>query len=144
MSTYERRALVLSVLATLLGLGAAFAFSGSHFFARSGAVILVIAIVFGSLELRERLARAPAFVEEKLRNSRAELLKQGTESGLISAAAAAIVSQVETEVRNEVGAEVQKASKRVLRVEVSLLVAGTLIWGFGDLAIDALLRHYGG
>ena len=40
------------------------------------------------------------------------------------------------ESRKDVQDGVNKASKRVLRIELILFIVGTIIWGFGDLATD--------
>jgi hypothetical protein len=141
MTTYERTALLLSVALVLVGIKADIACPAAHWFVRSGALVTLVAIVFASLDLRKRLASAPTFVEEQLDCSRASIRQQGTANGLDDAECDELETRVVSEIRQEVQAEVTKANKRVLRVELILFIVGTVIWGFGDLATDWLAIH---
>ena len=141
MTKYEYRAILLSTLAATFGLALAFYFKGGHWFSRAGAVITAIAIVFAAQELRERLVNVSSFAEEQFELRRPELLKHGIAVGLNQSETEAAVAKVESELRAEIAAEVRSTKRRLLRVEVALLVAGTLIWGFGDLPLDFLFKQ---
>lgn len=141
MSKYEHRAIPLSVLAAAAGLALAFHFKAGHWFGRAGAIITAIAVIFAALELRERVGKATVLAAEEFQRSCSELLKQGEAASLNQSSAEAAVVQVEAEVRAEVAKAARQASRRLLRVEVFLLVIGTLVWGFGDLPLDGLFRR---
>jgi hypothetical protein len=141
MTKQERIALSLSVLTILLGLWMAHAHHDGSYFARSGTILCIIAVIFAYLELRARLARVPAFIDEHLPKYLATVIEAGLARGADRATAEDAARKLESVVRSEVSAEAEKARKRLLRFEAILLVVGTFIWGFGDLLVDSLLRH---
>jgi len=137
MTKYEWRVLFVSIFLAAGGLVLDFWFRNEHWFMRSGALITAIAVLFAGLELRKRLERAVPFVKERFRHERPDLVKQAKAQGLGPEAAEAAVESIgETAVR-ETEEEARRFYKHLLRVEVALLVTGTLIWGFGDMPIDA-------
>jgi hypothetical protein len=141
MSKHECYALAAGIGIAALGLALSVINHTGACFARSGAAVVVVAIVFGALQLRERVRKAPAFVEEQLQKNHPDYVSQGTRRGLDQKASEELVAQIEGEVRNDVNKQVENASKRLLLVEVMLLIAGTIIWGFGDIPVDAMVKN---
>jgi len=143
MSKHERYALVAGLAVAVMGLVISVMKHEGLPFARSGAGVVVVAILFGALQLRERVRSSPAFVDEVIRKSHAEHVDEAVAAGLARTKAEEVVSGVEEKARNEVKQQVDRSSRRLLRVELGLLIAGTLIWGFGDIPVDALFRNDG-
>jgi hypothetical protein len=138
MSKYEKFAINLSIFTAIIGLALSLHMKQGHWFGRSGAMITVIAIIFTSIELRNRVYKVISFSEKQLQIQRSEVIKQFTNAGLSGAEVEAKFQKIEEEIRKNISTEVDKVRRRLLRVEVILLVVGTLIWGFGDLPLDAL------
>lgn len=141
MTKYEYRAIGLSVLAAAVGLLVAVMRQEGHWFGRSGAVVTVIAIVFASLKLSDRVAKAPAVVHKQLQKQSPDSKQMFISGGLNQADAEEAVQLLQTEVTNEVSKAVDDAIRRLLRVEVYILIVGTLLWGFGDLPLDAYFKR---
>jgi len=136
MTPHEKRAIALSAAILMLGFFIAVHWKAGHLFARSGALISVVAVVFASLQLRSRIAQSSSFVDEQLRLTRGELLKQAAEAGLDAVRSEEVVERVAREIRKEVGDVTQEVSRRLYLVELWLFIVGTLIWGYADLPLD--------
>jgi hypothetical protein len=136
MTTYERIALLLSTAILLAGVKADIVCPAVHWFARSGAMVTVVAIVFASLDIRERLKAVPGIFDNQLKKSRDFLRQLGRTNGLDNEECDEFENKFAVESRKDVQGGVNKASKRVFRVELILFIVGTIIWGFGDLATD--------
>lgn len=78
-------------------------------------------VVAGRLRIRRRLALARA--RQRLRRQRADSERIGLELDSINKAFQEQATAASTSLRLSVGI-----------IEVSLLITGTLLWGFGDLA----------
>jgi hypothetical protein len=143
MSKYERNALVLGVVVAVVGLAIAVVNRSGAPFARSGAGVVVVAILFGALDLRERVRHSPTIVEDVIRGSHAGYVAGTVAQGLDRTKAEAVVARVEEDARKQVRAQVDRSIRRLLRIEFGLLIAGTLIWGFGDLPLDILFKNSG-
>jgi hypothetical protein len=131
MSKPEWKALVLSIIAAGAGLFLAFALHDGMCFSRAGAIICVIAVFFAYQKIPDRLAKKVAdFLAEHL--SREKISAVVADRTITEEQA----KQVEAETRNEVSVVVDETIKRLLRLEVSLLVVGTIIWGFGDIPFN--------
>jgi hypothetical protein len=110
--------------------------AGDHWLMRSGALITVAAIVFIGLELRKRLERAVPFVKERFQHERPGLLEDEEAQGHGPKAAEALVERIGKETESETEEVVRAYYKRILRIEVALLISGTVIWGLGDIPVD--------
>lgn len=141
MTKYERNAIICGALFSCVGLTVALITGAGHYFARSGAAVSVVAVVFASRDLRGRLAAAPVLFDRELLASREKVVQLGTDRGLDDAKAAELFEHVFSEGRKEANEIVKRAGKRLLTVELALFIGGTIIWGFGDLPIDLLLAR---
>lgn len=144
MGKLEKRAILLSMLAALFGIMCSYWLNDWGHFARSGSIITVIAIIFASLDLRERLQKADSFVEQQLQIARPGIIQQARNNGLPQSGVDSSVEQFESDIRNEVRDAMDKASKRLLRVEIALFGIGTLIWGYGDITAKFFLPTHSG
>ncbi|MCA1778002.1 MAG: hypothetical protein LC637_01075 [Xanthomonadaceae bacterium] len=142
MTQYERNAIILSAVVCLSGLAVSVFLGAGHYFSRSGSLVVIVAIFFASLELRARISAAPNFVERKLEANRSTILQQGKDRGLDDARSNKLFEQVSSEIHKEVADAIDETKRRLLRVELILFIAGTAIWGFGDLPVDALIYHF--
>jgi hypothetical protein len=141
MTKQEWIALFCCILIALLGLRIAWICHDGNWFARSGAILCIVAVIFAYLELRTRLAGVPGFVDAHLRKASETVVEKILAGGADRTTAETAARKFESDVMSEVTAEVEQTRKRLLRFEASLLVVGTLIWGFGDLPVDFLLHH---
>ncbi|WP_329740752.1 hypothetical protein [Dyella sp. A6] len=139
MTTYERIAIISSAGLLLIGIEADVVCHAGHWFARSGALVTVVAILFAALDLKDRLSSVPAWVETQLLRSRDAIRQMGKTGGLDDATCETFVDKVVSEVRKDVQCELRKASGRALLVELILFIVGTIVWGFGDLATDLFI-----
>ncbi|GAB3366942.1 hypothetical protein GCM10027431_09730 [Lysobacter rhizosphaerae] len=142
MGKLEKRAISLSLFAACFGIACSIWFRNWEHFARSGSLVTVVAIAFASLDLRERIRKANSFVDEQLQIARGGLIKKGRHQGLDQIDVDLAVKRFESEMREEVRDAASKASKRILLVEVTLFVVGTLIWGYGDIAAKFVLPDF--
>ncbi|WP_399697678.1 hypothetical protein, partial [Xenophilus sp.] len=101
MTQYERNAIIISTVVSLAGLIASVFFGAGHYFARSAAIVTIVAIAFASLELRAKLATAPDFVEKELAINRSTMVQQGKDQGLDDARCNEVFERVSSEVRTE-------------------------------------------
>jgi len=136
MTPHEKRAISLAVAALVLGFFMAVHWEAGHWFARSGALVTVVAVVFASLQLRSRIAQSSGFVDEQLNRAHGALLKQAADAGLDAEQAEEAVDRVAREARKEVGDVAQEVSRRLYLVELWLFIVGTLVWGYADLPLD--------
>jgi len=130
MSKPEWAALALSIIAVVGGVVLAFALHDGMSFSRSGAVVCIIAVFFAYQKIPDRLVKeVPGFLDEFLPKEISEAIADriATEEQ---------VKRIDAETRKAVGAKVDETIKRLLRLEASLLVAGTIIWGFGDIPFN--------
>lgn len=134
MSQPEQYAVGLSVVVVIGFALLSTALCSGATFARSGPVVIVVAIVFGSLHLRSRLDRWKQVVRCVADETKATLLN---EVGATPERIEAAVDQAVAQAKRELIPMVEAAKKRLIRTEASLLIAGTMIWGFGDLLFFA-------
>ena len=129
----EYQILALSLLIWLAGLSIGIEKNGEHF-ARSGAIIVTIGILFGLLNMPGKLAKLENEYEESHKAETKRLVEMyRTSVGLGSALINDLTkshSTLRTRLRNKL--------KRIMFVEAFVLSLGTLTWGFGDL-IDHLI-----
>jgi len=137
MKKYEIYAILLSICTAITGFLVAVLWQEAHWFARSGAVVTVIGIIFASLKLSDRVAKAIELANSKIQEHRADFLQNLINRGMDQANAEKLFLKFEAEIRGEVATSVQEFNRRFLKVEISVLIAGTLLWGFGDLPLDS-------
>lgn len=104
----------------------------------------IVAIVFASLDLRGRLASVSGIVGKQLEDHRSAIIKLGKDRGLDDASCNELFGRVSSEINAESSDVVENTKRRLLIVELIIFIVGTLIWGFGDLPVDALLSHFCG
>lgn len=136
MTRHEQIAIGTAIGIAIAGLAIAILTQEGHYFARSGALVSVIAIVLAATDLKKRLAAAPAFIEEQLVHARERWLDSTKAAGLDDAQAQAAIEHAARQLRADAQAEINRVTQRILMIELGLLIVGTLIWGFGDLPID--------
>lgn len=136
MSKQELTALIASAITLVIGLAAAITLHEGHWFARSGSIVAIVSILFASLEIRKRLADAGGIVDAVLLKQRSETMRMCSEKNLDMETSLDLVERIDSEARAKIDEQIKSASKRVLRVELGLLLVGTFIWGFGDLPLD--------
>ncbi|SOY97237.1 membrane hypothetical protein [Cupriavidus taiwanensis] len=135
MTGREYLALILSTALSAIGLIMSFHFGKGEWFARSGSLITCVAVIFASLQLRSQLATIPSFLDSQLNTHRAEILSAFGDP----TEAERHLREVSDAVRTEVAAAARTADKRLYWIELSLFVVGTLIWGYGDVPLNAIL-----
>ena len=133
MTTNELRAIGWSALTLLVGFSLSVHNCSFLWLARSGSVVTAVGIWFAGLGLRDRVETVPTFVEAQFEICLQEILAIAANGGISGEEAARAAERIKTEVQMELGSLARAASKRLLRVELSILIAGTLVWGFGDL-----------
>lgn len=138
LNKYECRAILLSLISGFVGLFASFSYQQGHWFARSGAAITIIAIIFASLELRQKLSDVMPFIEKELIRHRGEFEKAADHEKIDKGK---FIKEVESSIKYDVEKVVKEKYRRILLIEVSLFVIGTIIWGFADLPLDAIFKH---
>jgi len=126
-----QRLMILGALSIgIAGLGVDIAF-GHDAFARAGSLITAYGIVVAGREL-QRSERATARYEGRIEKLEAAYLDAiGTETTGVDPEAFSRIAKNFADYRNE---HVDKVGK-LLRTEISIVCLGTLIWGFGDLAV---------
>lgn len=141
MSKHEKYAISLASVALLLGLFMALHWRAGHWFARSGALVSVIAVVFASLQLRSRVEKAPAIAEKELLRIHESLRQNPAVAHLNHLQYDELVESVKQSVRQEVAAITRKVNHRIYLIELWLFIIGTLIWGYADIPLDWWLKN---
>jgi len=139
MSSYEKIALALSGIIATIGLFYGLETSGVNF-SRSGALIVVVGIIYGLFDLPKRLSNISNWAKEQALKNKSNLIKEIEDYGKSHNQAEEIYEKVINETIEEVNAQAKKARKRLILIEGVILVSGTLIWSFGDL-INVACNH---
>lgn len=124
----EKQAIGAAVFLFVLGLIGESLFHWPNFFSRSGALIVCVGIYFGYLQINALYAKGFEGAISDMESNKKELempisdeeIEKGAK-GTVAHAKRFVLSQ---RAQNE---------KRVALVDVTILIAGTLIWGFGGL-----------
>lgn len=132
MSKYEKIAISLSAIIAVAGLACGLSTKGMNF-ARSGALIVIVGVIYGLLDLPSRLAEIDSWAKNEGINAKPKLLASMKAEGVSDEDAEKVFEQVLGETIIEINAAARNKRKWLVFVEGAILVLGTLIWGFGDL-----------
>jgi hypothetical protein len=125
----------LSVIALILGFSIAKKDNDSFHFARSGSVVVMIAATFAASDLKKKISSAPSFAIQQMSNDTNEYYERYRKAGLSDDQLKKILIDVKDETVSEIQDMVDRYLNRILRIELSLGLIGTFVWGFGDLII---------
>ena len=132
MRRQEILAILLSVAAFSVGLYFGIFYNGL-WFSRSGSVIVCIAIIFVFIHIERNIKEFLPNAQTLFMSARSGVIADGIKDGMSeqesTKAADSFISDFFEYVEPRVGQE----KIRSMRIEVTLLLVGTLIWGFGDL-----------
>jgi hypothetical protein len=129
----EKIAIFLSILILTIGLYLGVKYAG-HYFARSGSLVVCVAVIFIFYHLEHNLIHLVSQSRELWENSKNDVIEQSVSEDEVSKEqASATVNSVINQFHTLLEDGVEKAKRRAVRIEVSLLILGTLVWGFGDL-----------
>jgi len=136
MTSYHEKVAIGITLAILI-LGYVWGMYTRPFnFTRSGALIIVTGIIFAALDLTDRLTLVEEWVVARLERIRPTIIpawsKKGQERIDEKIKRRAIL---EENVTSRVKEATDKARARLRFIEVSILILGTLVYGFGDLIV---------
>jgi len=135
MNTKIFFAILLSIITLIIGYFIAKHYEDGTHFARSGSAVVIIAVIFAASDLKNRIKKAPGFAKKRLRDVTKEKIAQYKNSGLSTEQAEGIFQSAEEETLSDIQDMVDKYIDRILKVELSIALVGTFIWGFGDLFI---------
>ena len=129
----EKMAIACSAFSVLLGMVAAACLSDGDHLARSGSVLVVIALLLAASQLKTKVESAVGFVEQQLEGMGSGGGSVHIDNDASSEESRELWEKTKKEVLRDVSEKVDAIIKRILRVELWLALIGTLIWGFGDL-----------
>jgi hypothetical protein len=129
----EKIAIFLSILILTTGLYLGVKYEG-HYFARSGSLVVSVAVIFIFYHLEHNLIHLVSQSRELWESSKSDVIEQSVSEDEVSQEqASATVNSVINQFHTLLEDGVEKAKRRAVRIEASLLILGTLVWGFGDL-----------
>ncbi|MDH5730856.1 MAG: hypothetical protein OEZ58_17855 [Gammaproteobacteria bacterium] len=133
MTKREKSAIALSVI--FLGIGAAISmyYSKWHFFQRSGSLVVVVGVWFTFVDLREKVLMTVNSVEKLFKNEKQKLEEYLRKKEKTEEQAKALIEQLHDALFvKDLPVVVEDTRKRLKFVESSILIVGTVVWGFGD------------
>lgn len=134
-SYHELVAIVITLLVLVLGYLWGM-YTNPNNFTRIGELIVVIGILFAGLDLSGRLSLVDEWVLATLERIRPAVVPAQTEKGQEKAQAKLERREIlENHVTTDVKEATDKARSRLRFIEVSILILGSLICGFGDLTV---------
>ena len=105
-------------------------------FARSGTLIIITGIIFAALDLSGRLTLVDEWVVARLRKIRPAIVPATSTKDQARVNAQINRREIlEENVTSGVGEATDKARVRLRFIEVSILILGSLVHGFGDLIV---------
>ena len=105
-------------------------------FARAGSLIVATGIIFAALDLSGRITLVDEWVVARLNRIRPTLLPAATKKGQEKAQEKIERREIlEGNVTSGVKEATDHARGRLRVIEVTILILGTLVWGFGDLIV---------
>jgi hypothetical protein len=129
----EKIAISLSILILSIGLYLGIIFAG-HYFARSGSLVVCVAVIFIFYHLEHNLIHLVSRSRDLFESTKGEVINEvrlQNDTSIVQATSSA--NSVINDFHSLLEGGVEKAKRRAIRIEASLLVFGTLVWGFGDL-----------
>ena len=132
MTKFEKIAVASSLLIAITGLIFGYMIDGIYF-SRSGSLIVVVGIIYGLLDLPSRLANIDSWVENEAKKNKDKILEANKTEGISAAKSEQVFEEVVKDMTDEIKNRAKKARQRLVFIEGSILVIGTLIWGFGDI-----------
>jgi hypothetical protein len=105
-------------------------------FVRTGSLIIITGIIFAALDLSGRQTLVDEWVAARLRNSRPAILPASSKKDEERVKAQKDQREIlEENVTSGVKEATDKARMRLRFIEVSIVILGSLIHGFGDLVV---------
>ena len=132
MGKYEKLAIGVSSIIGLVGLACGLYIEGSNF-SRSGALIVIVGIIYGLQELPSRLANIDSWAREEAKKIKPTIIKNIQEQGADEGTAQTVYEKAVDITIEEINTHAKKMRKQLVRIGTMILIIGTLIWGFGDL-----------
>lgn len=132
MDKYEKAAIFISIVIASVGFGLSFCYGGTHF-SRSGALIVVVGIIYGLQELPSRLANIDLWARNQAEEAKPEVIRSLKEQGADDDTAESVYKETVRATLKEINTLAKSKRKKLVLIESVILISGTLIWGFGDI-----------
>jgi len=132
MKKIEKLAIGASVVIGIGGLACGLYIDGVYF-SRSGALIVIVGIIYGLQELPSRLANIDSWARKEARKIRPTIVKNIRDQGADEETANDVYEKSVEVTIEEISKHANKLRKQLVFIESMILIIGTLIWGFGDL-----------
>ncbi len=138
----EKMSITLSVFVSILGYVIA-VFTCDDVFARFGALVVCVGVYFGSKGFSLRASKIMEVADDVWESNVQEMLAivESTESKIpkefVEKAKAEILSKSK-ELKAKAKREAFALEMRLIKVESSIIMAGTLIWAFGDYLVPEI------
>lgn len=135
----EKRSIALSILISLVGYLIAL-FTCCDVFARFGALVVCVGVYFGAKGFSLRSNKINEIAETMWERDTQEILsfyeseKSNISRGLLGQARAQFLEKAK-ELKAKKNRSVYALEMRWLKVESAIIMAGTLIWAFGDYLV---------
>jgi len=137
-SYHEKLAIVITLVILILGYVWGM-YSRPFNFARSGSLIIVTGIIFAALDLTDRLALVDEWVVATLERIRPTMISAWSKKGQEKTNEKIKRREIlEENFTSRIKEATDKARGRLRFIEVSILILGTLVYGFGDLIVVQL------
>ena len=124
-------ALLLSVCVGAIGFVVQLFIPSSNGFARSGSVVVCIGIYFGLIEFRKHLNKQHVDSIGRKESTRLQNDIVFSDSQIENRERGTTDVRIEAETSSY-----ESRDRRVALMDLMILIGGTLIWGFGDLAFE--------
>jgi hypothetical protein len=134
LSKYERWTIALSAVALVVGLAVSIHCDSGIPLTRSGAALTAIGIVFAAQKLQDKAREAMAEAYQIIVSQSHIVFDElggKVSKGQLEAIAKPLVEGLPEVVEGRI--------RQFLMIETVVLVAGTVVWGFGDLPLDKWL-----
>lgn len=132
MTKYEKIAISSTSIIAVTGLYCGLETEGINF-ARSGALIVIVGVIFGLFDLPSRLSEIDILANNETEKARLKAITSIESTGGRKEDAEIAADAAIKDIISKINSLARKKRNQLVLIEACIVVIGTLIWGFGDL-----------